>query len=118
MIWQIVKALLLLLLAGILFKFAKLYKMQRRLEKQGVVFSKWFPIVTDTFRVIYYTTKYPYDLFLVKMVQMGHDGKIPDKVGFFFMGLPIISFNTADALDEIYVTKNAFYSKHEITRTN
>ena len=36
----------------------------------------------------------------------------------YFMGMPIILFNESDALDELYVTKNAYFTKHEMTRSN
>ena len=121
MFWEVAKVLGLTLLAVFAFKIAKQYKKQMELQKQGVVFSSWFPIFTDTLRVIYYATKYPFELVFVKMVQEvhGYGGKeIPAKVGMYFMGMPIILFNESDALDELYVTKNAYFTKHEITRSN
>ena len=49
----------------------------------------------------------------------GKGGKeIPAKVGLFFIGLPIIIFNESDVLDELFVTKNAYFTKHGFIRGN
>ena len=64
MIWDIVKALCLVIFAYLAYRVALMYKHQRRLEAQGVVFNPYFPIVTDTIRIIYYSYYYPEDFFL------------------------------------------------------
>ena len=59
MIWDALKALFFALIAYIAYKFAILYKRQRQLEAQGVVFNPYFPIISDTILIIYYATKHP-----------------------------------------------------------
>ena len=67
--------------------------------------------------MIYYATKYPYELVFVKMIEMEHR-VVPAKVGMFFFGMPVICWTKSEALDELFVTKNAFFTKHEISRSN
>ena len=58
MIWDICKALALACLAFIAYKIAILYKRQRQLEAQGVRFGRYFPIISDIYRTIYYSYYY------------------------------------------------------------
>mmetsp|Transcript_4253 Transcript_4253/g.5673 ORF Transcript_4253/g.5673 Transcript_4253/m.5673 type:complete len:133 (+) Transcript_4253:166-564(+) len=59
--------------------------------------------------------KSPSEMFLSKLVHdFGED--VPDKIGFHLFGIPTVVFTTADHLDELYVTKNAFYTKHPLKR--
>ena len=51
------------------------------------------------------------------MVEVPNNGEIPDKAGLWLFGVCGIMFNKARALDELYVTKNAIYTKHPIERT-
>ena len=43
--------------------------------------------------------------------------EIPAITGLFIFGYLAIVFNRVEALDELYVTKNSVYSKHELERT-
>ena len=50
--------------------------------------------------------------------MLAQHGEIqPDKTGYHIFGVTAVIFNKADALDELYVTKNSAYSKHEFERT-
>ena len=42
--------------------------------------------------------------------------KVPAKVGLFLVGMPVICFNSSDALNDLYITKNAHFTKHEVMR--
>ena len=42
---------------------------------------------------------------------------MPDVAGIMLFGMPVMFFCNSDALDELYVTKNAFYTKHPIERS-
>ena len=62
MIWDIIKTLLYLLLAYIIFKLAMCYKQQLELQKQGVKFNPYFAPLSDPIRMIYYMSKYPHEV--------------------------------------------------------
>ena len=82
-----------------------------------MVFSGPFAPITDTFRIIYWSKKAPYDVVFTKVVQTLYpDNDIPDKVGLLFFGRPIVMFNKARQLDELFVTKNSVYTKHDMER--
>ena len=80
----------------------------------GVRFSPYFPIITDIFRIIYYATYEPNKLSFTEMIER-REG-IPEVEGIMLAGMPVIFFCNSKALDELYVTKNAFYTKHPIER--
>ena len=42
---------------------------------------------------------------------------IPEKIGLFVFGTMAVVFNRVEALDELFVTKNSAYSKHQLERT-
>lgn len=90
------------------------------MEAQGVTFASYFPIITDNIRMIYYATYYPNELCFIRMVNESNsgskDGKLPQIAGMFVFGMLCVIWNKPEALDELYVTKNAFYTKHEIER--
>ena len=51
------------------------------------------------------------------LVENNHGAdSVPEKVGIYLFGLQAVMFNKADSLDDLYVTKNSAYSKHEIER--
>ena len=117
MIWDICKALLLACLAYITFKIAMLYKRQRQLEAQGVRFSRYFPIISDIYRIMYYSYYYSEEFMFMRWFedQFGEDP--PAIAGINVFGTMALAFNRVEALDELYVTKNAVYSKHELERS-
>ena len=67
MIWNILKALFLMGLAYMLYKMARIYRRQRELEAQGVVFLS-YAIVLDMYRIIKYAVKFPHDLVFIRMI--------------------------------------------------
>ena len=71
MIWEIVKYLSLTAFAYIIYICYNAEIEKRYYEKQGVKFCKWFPLVTDTFRLIMQAVKNPYDLPLVPYLKNG-----------------------------------------------
>ena len=93
-------------------------KKKRAYEAQGVVFNPWFPFLTYTIRMFYYLVKYPDEMAFECVMTKTYEGRqIPEKVGLILLGMPMVLFNTSDCLEELYVTKNAFYNKHEFNRT-
>ena len=44
------------------------------------------------------------------------DNIFPDKVGLCLFGMPCVVFNKSRQLDELFVTKNSVYTKHDIER--
>ena len=67
MIWEILKVLFLAGLAYVLYKMARIYRKQRELERQGVVFMS-YAIVLDMFRLIKYAVKFPHDLVFIRII--------------------------------------------------
>mgnify|MGYP001626833453 CR=1 FL=1 len=60
---------------------------------------------------------YPTEVSFLKIIKaMGDPKNPPSAVGFFLMGMPTIWFNSYKYLEELFVTKNAFYTKHPIER--
>ena len=45
-----------------------------------------------------------------------HDFPLPPVTALWLIGTPSIIFNSARSLEELYVTKNAYYTKHENER--
>ena len=117
MIWDILKLIGLLVLAWALYKIAKGYKVQRDLEKQGVVFVSKLAFLGDILKVIKTVKKYPHDLFANRMVEDAFGDKIPPKVGLYLFGLPIVLFTKCDVLDDFYVKYKEFFTKHKMQRS-
>lgn len=44
------------------------------------------------------------------------DGRYPEKLGMYVMGTPGVVFTRPKAVEELFTTKNANYSKHELER--
>ena len=117
MFWDILKWLGLLCLAYFCFSAAKTELKKREYEAQGVVFLGFFPFVTDTLKLIYYTKALPERLSFEALVTESFKGReIPSKVGLCMFGIVLVVFTKAAALDELYVTKNALFNKHEVER--
>ena len=118
MFWEILKFLCAFGFIYFCFKAVKMEKKKRAYEAQGVVFNPWFPFLTDTIRMFYYLVKYPDEMAFECVMTKTYEGRqIPEKVGVILLGMPMVLFNTSDCLEELYVTKNAFYNKHEFNRT-
>lgn len=117
MFWDILKYLGYLCFAYFCFLAAKSEKKKREYEAQGVVFLPYFPLVMDTVRIIYYATVLPDRLVFEALITESFKGRdIPSKVGLCMFGMVCVCFTKAESLDDLYVTKNAFYTKHEIER--
>ena len=80
----------------------------------GVRFSPYFPIITDIFRIIYYAAYEPNAMSFTRMIEVREGNK--ELEGIMLAGMPVVFFCNSNALDELYVTKNAFYTKHPIER--
>ena len=96
MIWSIFKWLCLALLIFILYKLLAACKKQKDLEGQGVVFSGRLAPVMDSVNFIRALTGYPHESFFVKLMEISFKDswpKVPDLVGVFLFGMPIVMFN-------------------------
>ena len=83
-----------------------------------MVFSSNFAFFYDIYRMISYATKYPDQLMLKPLLDdFKVDGKMPGKCGIFFMGVPGVFFTKVKHVEELFTTKNANYSKHEVERS-
>ena len=70
------------------------------------------------YRVIKYSTKHPEELVFMPLLRdFEVNGKLPSKVGMFIMGTPGVYFNEVKHVEELFTTKNANFSKHEIERS-
>jgi hypothetical protein len=56
--------------------------------------------------------EYPFTALLKK----NFEGALPRFVGFILFGTPVIFINDFQLLDDLYLKKNPYYSKHEIER--
>ena len=117
MIWAIIKYLFLVsLIYLVYFCFGKLQE-KRFYQSQGVVFCGCFPLVSDTIRLIMQSIKNPYDLPVVPYLKKGLGVDIlPPFTGAMIFGMPCIFICDPAVLEDLYVKKNALYTKHEIER--
>ena len=103
----------------VLFLLAFLYskRNETRLSAQGVVFMR-FGFIADFIRLIVSQKKDPYRIFLNPIFE-AYFGKenIPNVTGINLFGYQIVVFNRVECLDELYVKKNAFMTKHESGRS-
>ena len=64
--------------------------------------------------------KYPTDQIFFKlfmdMFKQNNNGKTPRASGLFMFGQCFIYLWSVDFLEELFLTKNKFYTKHEIDR--
>ena len=67
MFWDALKVLFLAGLAFFAYKAAMAEKRKRELEAAGVVFLPYWPFVTDTFRIAYYSWKYSTDVVFTRI---------------------------------------------------
>lgn len=78
---------------------------------------RFFPQVSDTIRIIKANiadnTKIP----ITPAFFTYFGDPLPKKIGTWLFGTPSIVFNRVTSLNEIYVTKNAYHTKHENERT-
>ena len=119
MFWQIFQAILLLLFAFTAYKYAIALKKQREKEAEGVKFSGPFAFFMDTITVIKAATQRPNELFTQlfhEKIMAKYGGKLPATVGFHMFGIMGVFFNEAKYVEELFLTKNAFFSKHEVER--
>lgn len=118
MFWDILKGLLLLILGFIAYKFAIALKRQREWEAEGVVFSGPFSYFYDMYRLIADAIKYPHESFIMRLnIMYAVNGVTPAKIGIHVFGTAGIVFSEAKAIEQLFTTKNANYSKHEIERS-
>lgn len=66
----------------------------QKLKYQGVYFLSTFPILTDSFKVIYYAARNPNELYLKAWFKAAFtDNKIPPVVGIVIFGMPFLCVN-------------------------
>lgn len=83
-----------------------------------MVFSCKLAWFYDFYRVIAYSIKYPHAMVFEPIFEDARvDGKLPDKIGAFVMGTPGVFFTRPKHVEELFTTKNANFSKHEIERS-
>ena len=117
MLWTILTYLFYLLLAYAAFLTIKSYLKMAELSKGGVTWCRFLPQVTDTFRMIKAAMAEPYRIPITPIIEEYYGAENPPKAtGFYLLGTPSIVFNKVSCLNELYVTKNAFYTKHENER--
>ena len=117
MIWTVIKSVCLALLLLFFYKVARAYKIQRDLEKQGVIFMSKIAYIGDVIKLISTATKYPHDLFANKMVEQAFGDKVPSKVGIYLFGIPMVLFTKCGVLDDFYVKHKEFFTKHGMQRS-
>jgi cytochrome P450 len=61
---------------------------------------------------------YPKKQFFLPMCteMFGEVKNLPKTTGLWLMGTPFVCFNKACSMEEIFVTKNVLFSKHELKR--
>lgn len=118
MIDQLLQVLVLLVVGYFAFRFAVALKRQREKEAEGVKFSGPFAYFTDAFNILRCIHQRPLELSnaLHNDHMRDKDGKLPDVMGFHLFGTMGIFFNKPKYVEELLVTKNAYYSKHELQR--
>ena len=118
MFWQILQALFLLIFGYIAFRFAVALKRQREKEAEGVVFSGPFAYFRDSLLLMKCVKERPHDLFtsLFNDKMRDKDGNLPEALGYHLFGTMGVFFNKPKYVEELFVTKNAFYSKHVMER--
>jgi hypothetical protein len=117
MFWDIIKYLLLAGCAYLVFALVRAEQRRRFYADQGVAFCPYFPIITDVFRLIRQSIadqhRLPFFVFIKKALGVDH---LPGFSGTFLFGMPMIFIADPDALEELYVTKNAAFTKHPLER--
>jgi len=82
-----------------------------------VVFSGPLAFFVDTIKMTYYSFACPHEIGFIKVVQdVGNGKNPPPATGMHVAGMVTVWFCAAKYLEEIFVTKNAFYTKHPIER--
>ena len=117
MLWEIFKYLGLLLILFVAYKYAKALRRQKEWEAQGVVFSGPFAYFTDFIRMIQFSETHKHEMILVPLIsRFEKNCQLPEAIGLHFMGTTGVILTRAKQVEEVFMTKNAFYSKHEIER--
>ena len=82
----------------------------------GVKWCRFFPQISDSFRVIKAVAAEPYRIPISPALVAYFGNVLPPVAGMWLFGTPSLIFNRVSALDEIFVTKNKFHTKHENER--
>ena len=82
----------------------------------GVRWCRFFPQLSDTLRIIKATMDDGYAIPIMPALVNYYGKALPPVTGMWLFGTPSLVFNRVVALDEIYVTKNKFHTKHENER--
>ena len=103
-------------LIGLVYWVLKTEKQKQYYEKQGVKFGR-FATLYDGIAVIVQSVQNKYDLPFIHMMKkrLGVN-RLPPFTGTVVFGMPIVLICDPDALEDLYIKKNAAYSKHELER--
>ena len=113
--WLVVKYLLWALLVFVAYKMAMVKMTVIKLQNQGVHFMSTFPVLTDSFKVFYYASKNPNELYLKAWFRsVFGDKKVPPIVGIVIFGMPFLCVNDPKLLEEFYLKQNQHYTKHSL----
>jgi len=78
------------------------------------VFSGLFAFFVDPIKLLFGTTSRPEELYVISLNKelREKDGKQAGVSGMQIFGMVSTFFNKPNYVEELFVTKNAFYSKH------
>ena len=94
----------------------KTYLHMNKREKEGVVWMNRFPQISDTIRIIMANTRDPSKIPIYPSLTHYFGEELPAKIGMWLFGSPSVIFNRVSCLNELYVKKNAYFTKHEQER--
>ena len=74
-------------------------------------------MITDVFRVIMQAASNRHDIPIVPAIKKALNvDHLPPHAGLCMMGEVMLFFNDPEALQDIYINKNAAFTKHEVER--
>ena len=117
LLFQIAFLVIFSLLAYLVYAIAKATIQIQRFRGQGVVYASNFPAVQDFLGIVKASKESPYKQMLstyTDPVIAQHNR--PAFLGCYLMGINFILVNDPDLLEEIYVKKNALFTKHPSKR--
>ena len=82
----------------------------------GVQWCRFLPQITDSFRIIKEVADDPYRIPIYPALKTYFGKDVPAVTGMWLFGTPTLVFNKVAALDDIYVKKNKYHTKHENER--
>lgn len=81
------------------------------------MFSGPFAYFTDFFSLIRFSKTNKHEMILAPLIKRFEKNcQLPEAIGLHFIGTTGVTFTRAKQVEEVFMTKNAFFSKHEISR--